>query len=105
MATTPDGEKIVQGVHVSGCARHQASHRATVEETHRQALQVLENLLAQVVHRFLANPLHNAHLSVLQPETGLRATAVDTPARQPTASPSGLRRCVIEESGSSPERM
>ena len=64
------GEKIVERVHVGCGARHQAAHRGAVEETHRQALQMLEDFLAQVVHRFLADPLHDAHLQILQGETG-----------------------------------
>ena len=62
------GEEIVEGVHVGGDARDQAADRAAVVETHRQALQVLEDFLAQVVHGFLADLLHDADLQILQGE-------------------------------------
>ena len=62
------GEQIVQRVDVGGHARDQAPDRAAVVEAHRQALQALENLLAQVVHRFLADLLHHPHLQVLKGE-------------------------------------
>ena len=70
------GEQIVQGVHVGGDARDQAADRAAVEKAHGQALQMLENFLAQVVHGFLADPLHDAHLDVLQRETRPAATSM-----------------------------
>ena len=63
------GKKIVQCVHVRGRAGHQPADRTAVEEAHRQALQVFEDFLAQVVHRFLPDPLHDSHLRVLQAET------------------------------------
>ena len=62
------GEQIVERVHVGGHARHQAAHRAAVEEAHRQALQALEDFLAQIVERLLADVLHDADLQVLHGE-------------------------------------
>ena len=70
------GEQIVQRVDVGGDARDQAADRAAVEEAHRQALQVLENFLAQVVHRLLADRLHDANLHVLQGEAGKQGTQI-----------------------------
>ena len=62
------GEEIVQRVHVGRRARDEPPDRGAVEEAHRQALQMLENFLAQVVHRLLADPLHDPHLDVLHSE-------------------------------------
>ena len=62
------GEEVVERVHVGGHARDQAAHGAAVVEAHRQALQVLEDLLAQVVHGVLADLLHHADLQVLEGE-------------------------------------
>ena len=62
------GEEVVQRVHVGGDARDQAADGAAVVEAHRQALQALEDFLAQVVHRFLADLLHDAHLQILKGE-------------------------------------
>ena len=58
------GEKVVQGVHVGGHASDQAADGAAVVEAHRQALQVLEDLLPQVVHGVLADLLHDANLEI-----------------------------------------
>ncbi len=60
------GEQIVEGVDVGGDAGDQAADRAVVVKTHGQALQALEDFLAQVVHGVLADPLHHAHLQVLE---------------------------------------
>ena len=66
MATTPGCEEIVERVHVGGGARHQPPDRAAIEETHGQPLQMFEDFLAQVVHGFLSDPLHDADLHILQ---------------------------------------
>ena len=62
------GEQVVQGVHICGRTRYKPPDRAAVEKAHGQSLQVLENFLAEVVHRFLSDRLHDSHLSVLQAE-------------------------------------
>ena len=47
---------------------------------------MLEDFLAQVVHRLLADPLHDADLHVLQAETQ-RASETGVGERQSTAEP------------------
>ena len=69
IAADAGGEQIVERVHVGGHARDQPPHRAAVVKAHGQALQALEDLLAQVVHRLLADFLHHAHLQVLKGES------------------------------------
>ena len=69
MAAMPAANKIVERVHVGGDARNQPAHRAAVVEAHRQALQAFEDLLAQVVHRFLTDLLHHPDLQILEGET------------------------------------
>ena len=59
-------EQVVQHIHVGGDTRHHAAHRVAVVETQLQALQVAENLLAQVVHDFLSHQLHGERLDKLQ---------------------------------------
>ncbi len=94
IATTPDANKIVQRVHVGRRARHQPPDRAAIEETHRQALQMLENFLAQVVHRFLPDPLHDPHLHVLQPKTRQDRTGIRRrDPHQPEQPPRFARSC------------
>src|SRR5215470_6764715 len=42
------GEEVVQSIHVSRHAGHEAPDRSAVEEANRQSLEMLKNLLAQV---------------------------------------------------------
>ena len=70
----PGSEKIVQGVDIGSDPGDQASDRRAVVIAHRQALQVVENFLAHVAHRFLADVLHHPHLQVLETETQDQAT-------------------------------
>ena len=82
MATMPDGEEIVQRVNVGRDASDQAADGASIVEAHRQRLQTRENFLAHVVHCFLADVLHHAHLHVLHGETeqqGARQISVTMP--------------------------
>ena len=62
------GKKVVENVNVSRDPCHQPAHRIAVKEAHLQALQVLEDLLSQVVHDFLADQLHRKRLPELQDE-------------------------------------
>ena len=58
------GEQLVQGVDVGGHPGHQAADRVPVEEGERQALQVPEDLPAQVVHDVLPHQLQHVPLRV-----------------------------------------
>ncbi len=60
------GEHLIQRVHVGSDARDQAADRILVEEGNMQALQVAEDLAAQIEHHFLAGPLHEVGLQELQ---------------------------------------
>ena len=61
-------EHFVQRVNVGGDARNQAADRVLVEESNVQALQVAEDLAAQVEHHFLSGPLHVIGLQELEQE-------------------------------------
>ncbi len=66
--TTPGGEHLVQRIDVAGDSRHQPSDGIAVEKAHVHALQVAEDLGAQVEHRLLPRPLHEIGLAVFEPE-------------------------------------
>ena len=55
-------EHFIQSVHVRSDARYQTTHRIFVIESNVHALQVAENLAAQVEHDFLSGPLHEVSL-------------------------------------------
>ncbi len=60
------GEQVIERVDVGGDAGDQAADRAAVVEAHGQLLQMGEDFLAQVVHGFLRDLLHDANLDVLE---------------------------------------
>src|SRR6185437_4070482 len=62
----PGGEHFVERIHVGGDASDQAAHRIPVEKADMHALQVAEDLAAQVKHHRLPGPLHVVGLYVLQ---------------------------------------
>ena len=62
------GEHFVQRVHVGGDARDQAADRILVVEADVHALQVAENLAAQIEHHHLAGPLHEVSLQIIEQE-------------------------------------
>ena len=62
-------KKIVERVHVRRRTRHQPAHRRAIEKAHRQPLQMLKNLFAQVIHCLLPDGLHDAHLQILKRKT------------------------------------
>ena len=66
----PGGEQLVDGVHVGGHARHQASHRVVVEEADVQPLQVRVDLAAQVHHHALPGHLQDVDLAEAHHEGG-----------------------------------
>jgi hypothetical protein len=59
------GEQVIEGVHVSGDAGHEAADGVAVEVGHGQALQAAKDFAAHVVHGFLTDALHDADLDVL----------------------------------------
>ena len=63
------GEHFIQGVDVGGDARDQAADRILVVESDVHALQVAEDLAAQIEHHFLAGPLHEIGLQELEHES------------------------------------
>ena len=62
-------EHLVQCVHIGGNASHQASNWIFVVKTNVHALQVSEDLAAQIEHHLLPGPLHEVGLQELQQET------------------------------------
>jgi hypothetical protein len=58
------GKEVIQSVHVGGHARDEAADGAVIVEADRQALEVLKDFLAQVIHGVLADLLHDANLEV-----------------------------------------
>jgi hypothetical protein len=62
------GEEIVEGIDVGGDARNQAADRIAIEVGHRQPLDMAEDRGAHVVHRLLADALHDANLDILREE-------------------------------------
>ena len=68
MATTPEAKRSLSAS-TSVVAR--VTRRPTGLRSKKligKALQMLEDFLAQVVHGLLADPLHDAHLHILQAE-------------------------------------
>ncbi len=63
------GEHFVQRVDVGGDARDQAADRILVVEADVHALQVAEDLAAQIEHHHLARPLHEVGLQIVEQET------------------------------------
>ena len=63
------GEHLIQRVHVGGDARYQAADRVLVEEGDVQALQMAEDLAAEIEHHFLPGPLHEVGLQELEQES------------------------------------
>ena len=61
------GEHLVEGVDVGGEPRDQPADGIAIEEGEVHALQVAEDLAAQVEHDFLAGPLHQPGLERLKP--------------------------------------
>ena len=59
-------KQIVERVHIGGHARDQTPDGRTVVKTHRHALEMPEDFLAQVIHGLLAHALHHAHLEILE---------------------------------------
>ena len=60
------GEHLVEGIDVGGDTRDQPADRVMVEEAGRHALDVAEDLAAQIEHDLLAGPLHQVGLDKLQ---------------------------------------
>ena len=60
------GEHLVERVDVGGDARDEPADGVVVEEGGRHALQVAEDLAAQVEHDLLAGPLHEVGLEELE---------------------------------------
>ena len=85
------GKQVVQRVHIRGHARDQAAHGAAVVEAHRQALQVLKDFLAQVVHGVLADVLHDADLEVHERRSS--GASVARNAREIQPSPRTASAC------------
>ena len=56
------GEHLVERIDVRGDARDQPADGIVIEEGGRHALQVAEDLAAQVEHDLLAGPLHGVGL-------------------------------------------
>ena len=71
------GEHFVQRVHVAGDAGDQAADRVLVEEGDVQALQVAEDLAAQIEHHLLSGPLHDVGLGELEQEAEQQNADVD----------------------------
>ena len=71
------GEHLVQRVDVGGDARDQAADGVLVEEGDVQALQVAEDLAAQIEHDFLAGPLHEVGLQELEQEAEDQQSDID----------------------------
>ncbi len=71
------GKHIVQGVHVGGDAGDQAAYRVLVVESDVHALQVAEDLAAQVKHDFLAGPLHEVGLQEVEEKSEDQHAYVD----------------------------
>ena len=63
------GEHFVQRIHVRGNACDQAPDRILVVEPDVHALQVAENLAAQIEHHHLARPLHEIGLQIFEQKT------------------------------------
>ena len=63
------GEHFIQCVHVGGNARDQAADRILIVESDVHALQVAEDLAAQIEHYFLSGPLHEVGLQELKHES------------------------------------
>src|SRR5208283_1844325 len=59
-------EHLVQRVHVAGDTRDQPANRILVEKCDVQALQVAEDLAAQIEHHLLPGPLHDISLGELK---------------------------------------
>jgi hypothetical protein len=76
------GEHFVQRVHVGGHARDQPPHGILVIKSHVHALQMTENLAAQVEHHLLSRPLH---------EVGLQEFKNEGEDQQPKINPGNLR--------------
>ncbi len=60
------GEHLVEGVDVGGEAGDEAADGVAVEEGDVHALQVAEDLAAQIEHDLLAGPLHEVGLEGLE---------------------------------------
>ena len=62
------GEHLVEGVDVGGDASDQATHWIAVEEADVHALDVAEDLAAQIEHDLLSGPLHQVGLNEFETE-------------------------------------
>ena len=71
------GEHLIQRVDVGGDARDQAADRVLVEEADVHALQMAEDLAAQVEHDLLAGPLHQVGLGEFQSEAEQQQSKID----------------------------
>ena len=71
------GEHFIQCVDVGGDARDQAADGILVEEGNVQALQMAEDLAAEIEHHFLAGPLHEVGLQKLEQEAEDQQSDID----------------------------
>jgi hypothetical protein len=71
------GEHFVERVDVRGDARDETADGVAIEEGDVQALDVAENLRAQVEHDLLAGPLHEVGLDELQAPTSGECAEVE----------------------------
>ena len=71
------GEHLVEGVDVGGEPGDQAANGVLVVKGRRHALQVAEDLAAQVEHDLLAGPLHQVGLQQFEQEGEEQAAEVD----------------------------
>ena len=62
------GKHFVQGVDIGRDARNQPADRIPVVKSHVHALQMAEDLAAQVEHHFLPGPLHEVSLQKFEHE-------------------------------------
>ena len=71
------GEHLVEGVDIGGDASDEAAYGVAVEEGRRHALEMAEDLAAQVEHDLLAGPLHQVGLDELKTEGGQKGSEID----------------------------